>query len=151
MANAKIKQVENGLDERGYWVAHWMSGAQEAFAEPGALLASVGAPETAETELRQDYVGMWHFRATWPHNGPVKYHAEGCPRWEVVGMQRQVTTSLREAIGAASWAYLEQFGRWPSYAYVSKIPKGAEDLMALDEGMILIRAGWVPERCVLVW
>lgn len=149
-----IVRIENAIDDDGFRLVHFMSG--EHFDEYRALLPDE-LPDHVELETYNDAVGMFHVKGRWPYNGPISFRYPPHPNdpeerfWKRELYLQHITGTLREAIDVAVDGYWKHFGKAPGYAFVPVLPQGAENLMEMESGIILVKAGFaMPEKCVAI-
>jgi len=100
--------------------------------------------------LRQE-AGVWHYRAEYPYRGILDVKAaciDGKFRrlmvWSLVGCG-----SVREALCQAEVHFWAMFCFRPAYAFMRRLPGGVENGQDF-EGLILLEAEWMLEKCVAV-
>ena len=149
-----VMVIEDGLGDDGVMRVHWVAAARGVLEVAKRQVTGTGkVPVTVE----EDEVGMWHLRGAWAHNGPVVFRYPPHPNdpsgqdWRCELWLQHVEGTLREAVKTAGSGYERVYGRLPLFAFVSSIPREAEDLMVLDGGLILIRPNFpIPRKCVAV-
>jgi len=111
-------------------------------------LAVFGAPEQGvEAQVKQE-LGVFHLRGEWAFRGAVEVRGECWPRarrmvvWPIGG---RVSAEMQ----AAAMEYLRVFRRWPGYAFIRQLPRGAEEGVEVD-GVMLLSAEWAPPGCLVV-
>lgn len=95
--------------------------------------------------------GVWHLRATHPFRGVMDIETGGG-----VKFRRFVVWSLDGKYGNVRGALIDAmqhfeclFGRRPAFAFMRTLPRGVEWFTQF-EGMLLLDAEWMLERCVAV-
>ncbi len=101
-------------------------------------------------ELRQE-AGVWHYRAAYPYRGVLDIACVGNETkfrrfvvWNLNGCR-----SVREAISQAEIYFSTIFRFRPAYVFMKKLPGEVENGQDL-EGLIILEANWMLDRCVAV-
>ena len=138
--------LENRVDCQCVRHVHLMSNQ-----EPDELVRLRYAPRGAGWIATRE-VGVWHCRVSYPYKGmldvaaavPAKKKFRRLVVWNLEGCG-----SVRNAIGEAFTYFWALFKFQPGYVFIKKLPTGVEHGQEF-EGLILIEADWMLERCVAV-
>ena len=106
---------------------------------------------SAEGGALKQEAGAWHYRAVYPYRGILDIACvnggENFRRlvvWSLEGCG-----SVRAAISQAESYFWTTFKFRPGYVFIRRLPAAAEGIQDV-EGMILLEADWMLERCVAV-
>ena len=114
------------------------------------LSPKFGLPPNLGEECIMKEAGVWHLRAVYPFRGVVDIHSSQWVKFRrVVAWNLEGCASVREAIGQASMEFERLFHSKPKFVFMNKLPKGVEMFQDVD-GMMLLEAEWMLERCVAV-
>ncbi len=89
--------------------------------------------------------GVYYLQASWRHSGVMLMACEGWPKPKPMALLPLVKGKrISETVTEAAIMFLGQFGEWPEYAFVRKLPTGIEGGREVD-GMLVFEADWMPE------
>lgn len=134
--------IEDRVDMQCVRHVHLMSNGQDFALTPTPLPLGEG------TSTRE--AGVWHWRWEGPFRGALDIETEGGVKfrrfmaWSMEGCE-----SVREALGLAAAEYERLFGGRPQFGFMKSLPRGVEPFTEF-EGMLLLDAEWMLERCVAV-
>lgn len=93
-------------------------------------------------------LGLHYAEALYPYRGAVEVHFEGLPKrfrrlvcWALQG--DRVSKGMQEG----AMRFEELFGRRPEYAFIERLPTGAESGVEVD-GVMLMEAEWAMPGCL---
>ena len=106
---------------------------------------------SAEGGVLKNESGVWHYRAVYPYRGILDV---ACVENEkkfrrLVVWSLDGCGSVREAICEAECYFWATFKFRPGYVFMRWLPSAAENAQDLD-GLVLLEADWMMERCVAV-
>ncbi len=130
--------VENYVDPHCHRHLHLMANSSDAlpFVEKGIITQEAG---------------VWHLRAEYPYRGVLDVECVGNHKKfrRLVVHSLDGCGSVRDAIHAAFTFFWATFRFQPGYVFMKKLPSGVENGQDF-EGMVLVEADWMLERCVAV-
>lgn len=108
---------------------------------------------SAEAGVMKQEAGVWHYRAEFPYKGVLDIACvDGGQNfrrlvvWSLAGCE-----SVRDAISQAHDYFWSLFRFRPGYVFMRRLPAAARETDDQDvEGMILLEANWMLEKCVAV-
>ena len=99
---------------------------------------------------RDDALGLFSAELTWPVFEPYEIFNYGPRRFRRLMMVNFVYAGrVSDCIYLAVINYFSGTRFMPGYAFVSELPRGAEDGMCVH-GVQLFEAEWMPARCVAI-
>jgi len=147
--------VENYVDPQCIRHLHLMSNFFIAL-PPGSLERGVLKQET----------GVWHYRAEYPYRGVLDIACVGSEKkfrrlvvWSLtpplppphLGTNGEGKYTIRNALSQAHTFFWSTFRFQPGYAFMRRLPAAAREANDQDvEGMVLLEATWMLEKCVAV-
>ena len=148
--------LENGVRDDGIRFMQVMSGERidaDAFTRveiPEASRASAVVSVKADKGT-----GMFYLSAEWHVRDVVNYRHPIDGAWEREVFLYRLSKGERVSVEAweAARLYHAEFGKFPEYAWIRKLPKFPKDMEDpewLDGGLLLLQADWVHERCIAV-
>ena len=108
---------------------------------------------SAEGGVLKQEAGAWHYRAVYPYRGILDVACVENEKkfrrlvvWSLEGCK-----SVRDAISQAECYFWTTFKFRPGYVFMRRLPAAVDAASAPDvEGMILLEADWMLEKCVAV-
>jgi len=142
----EIIELENFVDAQCVRRIHLMSNME--FGNE-AILRRYYAPVDVVV-MKQKEAGVWHYRAEYPFRGVLDIHASEWVKFRrFVAWNLEGCASVRDAIKQASGEFERLFHFKPKFVFMNKLPHGVEMFQDVD-GMMLLEAEWMLERCVAV-
>lgn len=135
--------VENSVSREGLRVLHVMGGAPVSKKWMEYIPYIRKMPTVREWE---DEIHLHHLLVSWQAAEVVQWTFQVKPwlvRRNVVLWFVKMSQTMSEAILDAAVCYALNFGRDPLFAFVHKMPSGANEGVEV-KGVMLIQADWVP-------
>ncbi|RJP53606.1 MAG: hypothetical protein C4583_04270 [Anaerolineaceae bacterium] len=128
-------RIENGLSADWMQFLHYMSNEEIRWR----------FPDGSDVKRWQDG-GVWHVQASFPFRRVLVHRAMRRPLcvWRMLDGER-----VSEAIRMARELFELTARQAAQFSFIRFLPAGAEDGMDVY-GCVLIRAGWAPEKCVVI-
>lgn len=145
--------LESGVRDDGVCFMRVMSGERidaDAFTRVEIQEASRAS---AVVSVKADKgTGMFYLSAEWDVREVVHYRHPVDGAWEQEVFLYRLSKGERVSVVAweAAKLYHAEFGKFPEYAWMRKLPRMPEGGEWLDGDLLLLQADWVPERCVAV-
>lgn len=136
--------VENSIDLQGVRTVHLMAPQPMS---TGLAEQLSGGQEPSAVDVWEDAVHLHHLKVSWRSRGFVELVTRHGPhegRWRVMLYELVKGKRVRDALAVATEAYALECGVDPDYAFIRRIPKGADDGVEIGR-VFLFEADWVPE------